>query len=283
MLDGTALIGSPGDDEMVLDAGAIFVFDEDHHAWPQTQHKYGDVGANPARLMGSSVAISHGSVLAGAPKDDVVGTVDAGQMYLWDPEEAWDWDVAAADDPADGAHLGVSVDTSGCWMAAGADQDDELGANAGAVYIYPAHSHLEPYCTAGTSASGCQALLGTFGIPSASAPSGFRVFAQTVEGQKAGLFFFGANGQQAVSWGSSSSFQCVVPPVIRTPVLSGNGTVGLCDGGASIDLNALWWSNPAKNPGGGAIIDVQFWYRDPLNSSGTATSLSDAINIEVCP
>lgn len=141
----------------------------------------------------------------------------------------------------------------------------------------------ESYCTAGTSASGCQALLSASGTASATAPSGFTLSASTVEGQKDGLFFFSANGQQAAPWYGSTSFQCVVPPVIRTPSLPGTGTVGECDGLTIIDLNALWWNVPNKNPGGGAAINAQFWYRDPLNSSGTTTSLSNAIHIEVCP
>jgi hypothetical protein len=77
------------------------------------------------------------------------------------------------------------------------------------------------YCTAGTSASGCQATLTAAGGASASASSGFSVAAATVEGQKDGLFFYGQGGRQANPWGNGSSFQCVVPPVRRGNLLSG--------------------------------------------------------------
>ena len=148
----------------------------------------------------------------------------------------------------------------------------------------PTHSHNEPYCTAGTSANGCQALLGATGIPSASAPSGgFVLFAGGGEPQKDGLFFYSTNGQQAVPWLGSSSFQCVIPPVIRTPVQTSSGELGQCNGLTTLDLNALWGAMPAKNPGGGAVIYAQYWYRDAQNSSGAGTSLSNAISIEVCP
>jgi choice-of-anchor B domain-containing protein len=142
------------------------------------------------------------------------------------------------------------------------------------------------YCTAGVSASGCQATLSTTGSPSATAPSGFDLIATAVEGAKDGLFFFGTNGRQANPWGSSSSFQCVTPPVIRAGLLSGSGTPGACDGTFTQDLNALWCAGcakPQKNPGAGAIVQAQLWYRDPLNASNQTTSLSDAVEFTVQP
>ena len=86
------------------------------------------------------------------------------------------------------------------------------------------------YCTAGTSAAGCQALLSATGFPSATMTTGFVVTASTVEGQKDGLFFFGTNGPQANPWGNGTSFQCVLPPVKRAGLLTGSGTIGACDG-----------------------------------------------------
>ena len=151
---------------------------------------------------------------------------------------------------------------------------------------FPGCSSGTPYCTAGTSASGCQASLCASGAASASAPSGFSLQATTVEGQKDGLFFFGTTGQQANSWGTGTSFQCVVPPVVRAGTLAGSGTLGLCDGSFSQDLNALWCPScpkPQKNPGAAAVVRAQLWYRDPLSTSNQTTSLSDAIEFVVAP
>jgi hypothetical protein len=139
------------------------------------------------------------------------------------------------------------------------------------------------YCTSGTSASGCQASLSSSGVPSATAASGFTIQADGVEGQKDGLFFYGVNGKQANSWGSSSSFQCVKPPVLRAGLIPGNGNVGVCDGTFQQDLNALWNSNPAKNPGTGTAVNAQLWYRDPQNTSTQTTRLSDGLSFTVCP
>jgi len=142
------------------------------------------------------------------------------------------------------------------------------------------------YCTAGVSASGCAATLSATGVPSASAPSGFTLSAAGVEGLKPGVFFLGTSGRTAQPWGAGTSFQCVAPPIVRTGVLAGSGTLGACDGGFALDLNAAWCPacpQAVKNPGPGAVVQAQLWYRDPLNPSGTTTSLSDALELTVAP
>ena len=139
------------------------------------------------------------------------------------------------------------------------------------------------YCTAGSSASGCQALLSTSGTASSSAPTGFTLDAADVEGAKDGLFFFAANGRQSNPWGNGTSYQCVTPPVMRGALQSGTGTSGLCNGSFSYDLNARWTAKPNQDPGPGALVQAQLWYRDPFNTSNQTTSLSDAVEFIVCP
>ena len=147
-------------------------------------------------------------------------------------------------------------------------------------------SAFESYCTAGTSASGCQALISASGTPSASATSGFDLIASTVEGSKDGLFFYGSNGRQANTWGSGTSFVCVVPPRLRGGLLIGTGTPGACDGAFAQDLNARWCATcpkPSHNPGAGTVMQAQLWYRDPQNTSNQTSSMSDAIEFSIYP
>jgi hypothetical protein len=163
---------------------------------------------------------------------------------------------------------------------------DYRGIEEGAAYMYQLALPTENYCTAGLSASGCYAAISATGIASASAPSGFALGARDVEGGKDGIFFFGSNGQQANSWGNGTSFQCVVPPVHRAGVLKGVGTQNACDGYFLQDLNAHWCPTCAKshhNPGVGATVQAQLWYRDPASTSNQTTSLSDAIEFVVGP
>ena len=160
---------------------------------------------------------------------------------------------------------------------------NESGIDAFRVVSLDCGSSAAAYCTAGTSASGCVATLSGAGTPSATAATGFVLSAATVEGQKDGLFFFGTNGMQANVWGNGTSFQCVAPPVKRAGLLLGSGSVGACDGSFSQDLNARWTAKPAQNPGPGATVQAQLWYRDPLNTSNQTTSLSDAVEFVVAP
>jgi hypothetical protein len=159
-------------------------------------------------------------------------------------------------------------------------------ADAGIAYLFERPPGPTAYCTAGTSASGCSALLSASGTPSASAVSGFDLTAIEVEGDKDGLFFYGVNGRQANPWGNGTSLQCVVPPVKRGGLLTGVGAIGACDGSFVQDLNARWCPTcpkPTHNPGSGAVVQAQLWFRDPLSTSNQTTSLSDAVEFAVCP
>jgi len=139
------------------------------------------------------------------------------------------------------------------------------------------------YCTAGTSASGCQALITWSGTPSASAGSGFLLIVPELEGDKDGLFFFGANGRMAAPWGNGTSYNCVAPPSKRAGLQTGTGTQGECDGFFSQDMNAHWKNTPARNPGAGALVQAQLWYRDPFNTSNQPSSFSDALEFFLLP
>ena len=187
---------------------------------------------------------------------------------------------------------GCGLQSSVTWpVSAGASYLIRVGtspsAAAGAgkleiAYVAPAPPPAS-YCTAGTSAAGCIPSISAGGVPSASAGVGFDVLAWSVEGQKDGMFFFGTNGRQAAPWGNGSSRQCVKPPVKRAGLLAASGTAGFCDGWFSQDLNARWSQKPSHNPGAGALVDLQLWYRDPQSTSNQTTSLSGAIEFGVCP
>jgi hypothetical protein len=157
------------------------------------------------------------------------------------------------------------------------------GAWDGTVYYtLCSGGEVETYCQAGTSASGCQAALEATGVPSASAGGGFVLSADNVEGNKNGLFYFGTAGKSSQPWGSTSSFKCVNFPTRRGALISSGGTAGACDGSFSYDLNAHWAAKPSHNPGGGATVQAQLWYRDPSSSGNPKTAFSNAVQFIVC-
>ena len=139
------------------------------------------------------------------------------------------------------------------------------------------------YCTSGVSAFGCEAKISVSGVSSATAAKGFYVTCRNMPGQTSGLAFYGTNGGQATAWGNGTSFQCVIPPVRRMTVGQTRSTPGSCYGIYRRDLNARWTAKPTHNPGAGAIVNGQCWYRDPQNTSNQTTSLSDAIEWIVAP
>ena len=145
---------------------------------------------------------------------------------------------------------------------------------------------VSSYCTSGTSAIGCKPKLSAQGSPSSTAPSGFEIVIKRGEGSRNGIVFFGTSGQQANPWGNGTSYQCVVPPVVRTSTLSLSGLAGRCNGTSKVDLNALWCPTcpkAGKNPGPGGTVQAQFWYRDPQNTSNQTTGFSDALSFVLCP
>jgi len=284
--DERVLVGSPQHDSVAEDSGSMYAYDRTAGVWSETYQVFPPLLLSAGDRYGGAVALDHHVMLVGARLDGEEAP-GAGKAYsIIEEGGTFDAEVLVASEAAGGDELGSSVDVSECWGVLGAPLDDTQGVDAGSAYVYTLVHDPETYCTAGTSASGCRALISAAGFPSASAPSGFTLSAAGVEGDKFGLFYFGTNGRAASPWGNGTSFQCVVPPVSRAGTLTGTGTPGQCDGSFSQDLNALWCPTcpkPAKNPGAGAVVQAQLWYRDPLNTSNQSTSLSDAVEFEVCP
>jgi hypothetical protein len=140
-----------------------------------------------------------------------------------------------------------------------------------------------PYCTAGTSTSGCTPGLSMAGSPSVTNAGPCTIALNNTEGQKTGLLFYGM-GQQAVQWGTSTSFLCVKSPTQRLTAQSTGGTAGQCNGTFATDINQFFAANPlalGQPLFAGQVLDFQAWYRDP--PSPKTTHLSSALSISMCP
>jgi len=258
-------------------------FDETSYGLPTTTLVF-DVSdpSNPVyvnRFDNGNPAIGHngyvkGDLLYEANYSSGLRVFDLSVNPLDPPEIDW-YDTYPNGDPAIGIGLWSVYPFFPSGTVIGSDEQ-------GGLYVWST-CNFQSYCTAGTSALGCQAQLAASGTPSASAATGFTIAALDVEGQKDGMFFFGSNGRQANPWGNGTSLQCVAPPVQRAGLLSASGTAGLCNGQFTQDLNARWTAKPNQNPGAGALVQAQFWYRDPANTGNQTTSLSDALEFNVCP
>ena len=291
---GNYLVGSVEDDSASTPrVGSVSVFEEydllPSQVWygEETGERFGRSIAQLPDLSGDG----NKEVVVGAPG----ATNDAGRVYVI---SAIDGAELFRREGTPGSRLGTSVARAGDFNADGGydlvasgpranDPNNPALANLGVMRVYSGEGPgIVSYCTAGTSANGCQAAIYATGTPSAAFTNGFFVGALGVEGNRNGMFFYGANGRQAAPWGNGTSFQCVVPPVKRGGLLPTNGTNGLCDGWFLQDLNARWCAScpkPAHNPGPGAVVQAQLWYRDPTSTSNQTTSLSDAIEFVVQP
>ena len=136
------------------------------------------------------------------------------------------------------------------------------------------------YCTAKTTSGGCVPAILFSGSPSASAGSGFGIFASQVEPAKSGLFFYGKSGKQASPF--QGGYLCATAPFVRTSLQSSGGAAP-CSGTFAIDFNAFIASG--KDPGlvAGATVDGQWWFRDPGFAPPNATGLTDAIDFAIQP
>jgi len=288
----TIVVGAYSHDHAGLESGGAYVFDRGlggPNNWGEVIELQGS-GTNARDWFGYSVSADGDRIAVGAYKDFGLA-FESGAVYVferdWGGANAWsEAHLLLASDGETGDRFGYSVGVQADTAVVGAIFNDPAGTNSGMGYVFDLASAPVTYCTAGTSASGCQALIVAAGTPSASATSGFTLSVSGAEGLKNGIFFFGTNGRQANPWGNGTSRQCVVPPVFRTPITAGTGTNGACDGFLAIDMNATWCSScalPLKNPGVGALVQAQLWYRDPLNTSNQTTSLSNAVEFTVCP
>lgn len=126
------------------------------------------------------------------------------------------------------------------------------------------------YCVPGTASNGCSATVGSTGCPSASQSSGYVLHASRVAGQRNLIWFYGVS-PSSVPFGAASTM-CVAAPRQRLPLMQSSGTVGKCDGNASIDVlswaaaqsgallvpwnagQALYFQVQVRDPGAGAVL-----------------------------
>ncbi|MCK6447669.1 MAG: hypothetical protein L6Q99_14850 [Planctomycetes bacterium] len=134
------------------------------------------------------------------------------------------------------------------------------------------------FCGPKPTSHGCVPSLLGVGDPSLSAASSFHVRATSLEPQRNGLVFFGANGPANLPFQGGSL--CVVGPLWRLAVRNTSGSAN-CTGSFDYTLADL-----VAHPTGGTFVTpgtriaCQAWTRDPSASFGT--SLSSGLDFVVC-
>ena len=131
-----ALVGAYLNDDMGTDSGSAYVYRYDGTNWVEEQKLLASDAAADDRF-GSSVSISEGVVLVGAPENDDAGT-DSGSAYvyrydgtIWVEEQKLLASDAAADD-----RFGESVSISEGVVLVGAYLNDDMGTDSGSAYVF---------------------------------------------------------------------------------------------------------------------------------------------------
>ena len=283
----TLAIGNAFDQSVGPNSGGAYVHERDAggpSSWGQVKQLFAPQPFSGDQF-GNAIGLGGDAVLVGTHQDDEA-ELNAGAAYLFVRDSGGAGNFGFVEKllgPVQaGARFGSSVAVEGDLAFVATSPNSATKPRE--LYVYRLRVEAPAsYCTAGTTASGCRATVSASGTPSASAASGFDVSVAGSEGQKDGVIYFGTSGAQAAPWGNGSSFQCVVPPVVRTGTQAGTGSPGACDGSFALDFNAWMAANPGKAPGSGSTVHLQAWFRDPGNTSNQSTSLSDALRFSVCP
>ena len=158
---------------------------------------------------------------------------------------------------------------------------DNAGNWGPTAHIGPFYVHANPvvsYCTAKVNSQGCQAGIYHTGTPDVGGLNNLRIRCSNVINQKPGLLFWGSTGSAAIPF--QGGLLCVNPPTKRTPPQSSGGSTGAPDCSGTY---AFHWSDPYMATWGinpGDTRWMQYWYRDPAGSYGTA--LSDGLQVTFC-
>ncbi|HXR43244.1 MAG TPA: hypothetical protein VN759_00470, partial [Pseudolysinimonas sp.] len=138
-------------------------------------------------------------------------------------------------------------------------------------------ARIEPpdvYCTSKVNSQGCAAqiaAIGNTGSLSNSAP--FHVVASDVVDDVWGLLFYGIAADVQPFLGG---LLCVQAPILRTEGQFSGGNGVPCAGTFDLDVNAWLDTDPSPKVFGGTRLYAQYWYRDPADPFGAATS--DAVS-----
>jgi hypothetical protein len=136
-IDGdTIIVGGSGDDDVVADSGAAWIFVRQGDVWSeQAKLKASDPALYD--LFGIKVALDGDTAIVGAPFDDDDG-LGSGSAYVFQRAgQSWTQQTKlTASDAAQFDRFGVSVDIDNGAVIVGADSNDDAGSFSGSAYVF---------------------------------------------------------------------------------------------------------------------------------------------------
>jgi hypothetical protein len=137
-----ALVGAPGRDEIAQDSGAVYVFRHTGGGVWTLEQKLVQANGGPTggalNGFGGSIAFTGSLAIVGAAGDSTKGSfAGAAHGFFRAGDGTWTLEakLVASDGQAEDS-FGAAVAMDGIWALVGAPFDDDLGTDAGAVYVY---------------------------------------------------------------------------------------------------------------------------------------------------
>jgi hypothetical protein len=139
------------------------------------------------------------------------------------------------------------------------------------------------YGASKTHSGGCAGEMGSTGVASASAGSGFDVRATNMLNSKYGMAFYGLNGPTLIQ--APAGTLNVNPPFSRTPPHNAGGNLPPvldCSGVLHFDFNSYVASGADPTLRAGTSVWIQCWQRDP-GSPPASSVLTNALFFTIGP
>jgi len=137
--EGSAVIGSPRDDDAGSSSGSAYVYDASTGAFITKLNAADAAGSDE---FGTSVGVRDGVVCVGSPFDDDGGS-DSGSAYLLDASNGAQLRKLAPADPASDDSFGYCVAISGSDVVVGAAWDDDTVTASGSAYLFERDSGVQ--------------------------------------------------------------------------------------------------------------------------------------------
>ncbi len=164
----------------------------------------------------------------------------------------------------------------------GAFDPDGSRADVGA-YPYDGAWCGEPraWCAGKVNSQGCVPSLDVQGSPALGGPDDLRIVAAEFLNRSSGRAMWSTGSAELPFQGGTL---CVAAPYQRGPVTSTGGNdlpQRDCSGSLRLDVTHAWLA--ARGYGAGTTLYFQFVARDAVNPDGTGYSLSNAVELTICP
>lgn len=138
------VIGAPSDVLYGMDTGAVYVFKYNGANWLQEDRLVDMFGWSDDDL-GNTVALIDNIIIAGAPGDDDNGIfTGSASMFVYSDSKWYQYAKIYPENNNENQYFGGTISISGNACIIGAAGDDDLGAQAGAVYIFDLNPECNP-------------------------------------------------------------------------------------------------------------------------------------------